>query len=105
MGALDNVKENAKEFLGIGGGLATPNTQLRADIMISLTPKGHDKVTSEMNNSKSMKILQFLVDEGASSLRDICQETHIDIDTVKEKANLMLGKGYVRVTAAGGSSE
>ena len=76
--------------------------ELTAHSTIGLTALGGAKVENGSLKGKMYEIGATLKDEGASSLAEISQETHIEVEKLKHICKVMVRQGYVRKVGADG---
>jgi len=100
MGITDGMKE---WLTGEGGnGSKSTGKELTAHSTVGLTALGSAKVDSNSLKGSMYEIGATLKDEGASSLSEIEQETHIPVFKLKHICKAMALRGYVRKVGADG---
>jgi len=100
MGITDSMKE---WLTGEGGNGSKPaGKELTAHSTIGLTTLGSAKVDNNSMQGKMYEIGATLKDEGASSLAEIAQETHLPVFKLKHICKAMILRGYVRKVGADG---
>ena len=100
MGIADGMKE---WLTGEGGsGSKTTGKELTAHSTVGLTALGSAKVDNNSMQGKMYEIGATLKDEGASSLAELAQETHLPVFKLKHICKAMILRGYVRKVGADG---
>ena len=100
MGITDSMKE---WLTGEGGNGSKPvGKELTAHSTIGLTALGSAKTDNNSLKGSMYEIAATLKDEGASSLSEIEQETHIPVFKLKHICKAMILRGYVRKVGADG---
>lgn len=100
MGMTDGIKE---WLTGEGGnGHKASPKELSAHSTVGLTALGSAKADNNSLKGSMYEIAATLKDEGASSLTEIEQETHIPVFKLKHVCKAMILRGYIRKVGADG---
>jgi len=103
-----SITDNMKDwFAGENGGGGSKGStgstkELTSHSTVGLTALGSAKVDNNSLQKQMYEIGATLKDEGASSLAEIGQETHIPVFKLKHIIKAMILRGYVRKVGADG---
>lgn len=83
-------------------GFLKQEPRLTSQMMVGITEMGKNTAQQLLAKGPTFAVLSTLNDHSPLSIKDISEETQIDITELKERIRILARQGYVRLTGGSG---